>query len=223
MSWSRSSASNPAIAHAAFLVQVGAISLSGVLAPGPLTAAALAYGLTTSSAGILISLGHGVVEWPIMILIVAGLVGFLRSDRARVALSLLGGLILGWMGLVLLSNLGKAVNGSAYNSRYGPFTTGVILTAANPYFLLWWATIGLKLSSDAWQRGIAVFLAFAVVHWLCDAGWLAALSWASFKGSSLLGPVPQRLILAGSAAIMLIFAAKFCIDAIKALSSLRRT
>jgi threonine/homoserine/homoserine lactone efflux protein len=152
-----------------------------------------------------------------MALLAAGLIRFLKGDLAHTVLCLAGGLVLAWMGIGLVSSVNALRTNNLFNARYGPFATGLILTAANPYFLLWWATIGLKLSSDAWQRGPLVFMAFAVVHWLCDAAWLTALAWASFKGGSLIGQGPHRYILLIAGAIMLVFAVRFLIDGFRTL------
>jgi threonine/homoserine/homoserine lactone efflux protein len=72
---------------------------------------------------------------------------------------------------------------------------GIILSAGNPYFLFWWATVGLALATTATGMGIWAFALFAVVHWLCDFIWLGALSWASFKGTGLFGPRSRRIVL----------------------------
>jgi hypothetical protein len=51
----------------------------------------------------------------------------------------------------------------------------------------------------------------ALAHWSCDFLWLAALSWASFEGSVLLGPAGQRVVLAVCAAAMLGFGLYFIV------------
>lgn len=47
-----------------FMLSVVAISLSGVMSPGPLFAVTIAKASGDRKAGLLISLGHGVVEFP---------------------------------------------------------------------------------------------------------------------------------------------------------------
>ena len=59
-----------------FLGQVVVISLSGVMAPGPVTAAAIGMGARSRYAGMLLAIGHGIVEFPLMILIVLEWVEF---------------------------------------------------------------------------------------------------------------------------------------------------
>jgi len=53
----------------AFLLSTVAISLSGVMAPGPITAATLAAGARGRHAGAMICLGHVVVELPLILLL----------------------------------------------------------------------------------------------------------------------------------------------------------
>jgi len=55
-----------------FLIQAILISLSGVMGPGPLTVVVVDEGARSPRAGLLIALGHGVVEFPLMALIAVG-------------------------------------------------------------------------------------------------------------------------------------------------------
>ena len=50
---------------AVFLFKAFVISLSGVLAPGPMTAAAVGHGVRSRHAGALMAVGHAVVEFPL--------------------------------------------------------------------------------------------------------------------------------------------------------------
>ena len=52
-----------------FLTSVVLVSLSGVMTPGPLFAVTVAKSLKGKISGVLISFGHGVVEFPLMFLI----------------------------------------------------------------------------------------------------------------------------------------------------------
>ena len=50
----------------AFLIQTILISLSGVMAPGPITAVTIGKGSVSPYAGALVAVGHGIVEFPLM-------------------------------------------------------------------------------------------------------------------------------------------------------------
>ena len=55
-----------------FLFEAVLISLSGVMAPGPMTAFAVGKGSESPHAGALIAIGHGIVEVSLMISVFYG-------------------------------------------------------------------------------------------------------------------------------------------------------
>jgi threonine/homoserine/homoserine lactone efflux protein len=89
------------------------------------------------------------------------------------------------------------------------FYTGFILSATNPYFLLWWATVGLNLAKDAINLGVLAIILFAIVHSLCDLVWLEIISFTSYKGARLLNERNQRIILAACSAAIIFFGLYF--------------
>jgi len=195
-----------------FLLNVLGISLSGALAPGPVTAAAIGMGSRQRFAGVLMALGHGLVEFPLMILLALGVGGLLTWPSVSIVIGLIGGGFLIFLGVQMFRGLAAAEVGSATMTRGGPLTAGIVLSAGNPYFLLWWATAGLALITTARSEfGILALVLLALTHWSCDLVWLTALSWASFKGSVLLGPKSQRIVLAVCAAAMLGFGLYFIV------------
>src|SRR5512136_1398579 len=119
------------------------------MAPGAITAATIAAGTKSRHAGGLIAVGHAVVEFPLMFLILAGIGVLFESAAAKTVIGLVGGLFLLWMGVQMLRDLRKESAVSAENSSHSPLVTGIILSVSNPYFLLWWATVGLALAKDA--------------------------------------------------------------------------
>ena len=195
-----------------FLCKVVVVSLSGVMAPGAITAATIALGAKDPKAGAIISIGHGMVEIPLIILIVLGLSSILESTTARIAIGIIGGLVLMFIAVTMLNEYRKPPAETKPKTT-APLTAGILLTASNPYFLLWWASVGLNLTISARQLGIIAFVLFAAVHWLCDLIWLSILSWASYKGSTILGPRNQRIILAGCAVILILCSIIFIFDA----------
>jgi threonine/homoserine/homoserine lactone efflux protein len=191
-----------------FLAKVVGISLSGVMAPGPITAATVAMGTKSLYAGPLIAIGHGIIEFPLMVLIILGMGKFLKSTKAKMIIGLAGGAFLLFMAIQMLMTLGVTNNPQTTAMNSSPILTGVILSASNPYFLLWWATVGLRLATDASRLGILVFSLFAVVHWLCD------FTWASFKGTGLFGPSSQLILLVICSLVLLIFGLFFIYKAV---------
>jgi threonine/homoserine/homoserine lactone efflux protein len=193
----------------AFLLSAVAISLSGVMGPGPVTAATLAAGARSRHAGAFIALGHAVVEMPLILLLAAGIGTFLKSPAVKAGIGLVGGVVLVLMGAQLLLSLRGCKTDAEATVQRRPFMTGVVLTAANPYFLFWWATVGLALATQATEFGAVALLTFGVVHWLCDLGWLEMLSWAGFHSSQAVGLRSQKVISAVCAVVLFGFGLKF--------------
>jgi len=196
-----------------FLVQVVVISLSGVMAPGPVTAAAIGMGSRSRYAGMLLAIGHGIVEFPLMVLIVLGMGRILKLPTAQIVIGLAGGAFLLMMAAGMLKSLRSAEIQETKVAKSAPMLAGIILSAGNPYFLFWWATVGLALATTATGMGIWAFALFAVVHWLCDFIWLSALSWASFKGTGLFGLRSQRIVLLICAVALFFFGLFFIYNA----------
>lgn len=193
-----------------FLVRVVGVSLSGVMMPGPVTAAAIAMGARKRHAGALMAVGHGIIEFPLIVLITLGMKEIIESTPVKIVIGLAGGAFLIIMAAKMLKSL-ESVNKSQVTvvSKSAPLLAGVILSGGNPYFFLWWATVGLALATTATGLGVWAFALFAIVHWLCDLVWLEALSWASFKGSVLLSPGRQRIVLVVCAMVIFGFGLLF--------------
>ena len=178
-----------------FLTQVVVISCSGVMQPGPVTATVITMGTRNRYAGTFLALGHGIVEFPLMVVIVLGVGKFFELQSVQIAIGLVGGLFLFLMATQGLLSLRARVDIKPKVLSGKPILAGIILSAGNPFFLIWWATVGLALATQAAQWGIWAFVLFAMTHFSMDLIWLQILSWASFKGSVLLGPRGLQVVL----------------------------
>ena len=196
-----------------FLLKTVGISLSGVLAPGPMTAATLAAGIRSPHAGALIAVGHAVVEVPLMLLILAGAGAVFEAPSVKLGIGLAGGAFLLFLGSQLLAALRRGDVVEGVSETRHPFVTGVVLTAANPYFLIWWATVGMTLATHAVNFGILAFVLFGTLHWLCDLVWLEILSLTSYKGTEVLGGRLQQVVLLVCGIMLVAFGVIFLKDA----------
>jgi threonine/homoserine/homoserine lactone efflux protein len=196
-----------------FLVQVLGISCSGAMQPGPVTATAIAMGVRNRYAGTLIAIGHGIIEFPLMVVIIFGMGKYFNLPKVQIAIWLAGGIFLLLMAIQGLLSLKAKTGNKSKALTNKPVLAGIILSAGNPYFLIWWATVGLALATQATQWGIWAFALFALTHWSVDLIWLQILSWVSFKGSVLLGPRGMRIVLMICSAILLVFGLFFIYNA----------
>ncbi len=157
------------------------VSLSGVVAPGPVFAVSMARGLRSPFAGSLIAVGHALVEIPLVLLIANGLASWLQSDATRIVLGIAGGSLLCWMGYQTLTQLRCSALPSTTARSYSTIVAGMVTTAANPYFFIWWATIGSLLFYKAQTFGLVAVILFMIVHLSTDFIWYSGVSIASYK------------------------------------------
>lgn len=150
------------------------ISLSGVMMPGPVTAGAIAKGAKDKKAGIKIAMGHGLVEFPIIALVALGLT-FIASWEAKAVIGVVGGVLLIYLGYQLFQPIEKEEE----HFPYSPTLVGIMTSVANPYFFIWWATVGAALITRALKYGVWFLAIFAVVHWSCDLMWDSFLTYSS--------------------------------------------
>ena len=150
-----------------FAVMVVAISASGVMSPGPLFSANIIYGLKEGkTAGLKIALGHTIVEFPLIILLGAGIFTTNIFPEYRIIIAIVGALgIFAFAGLQIRSLFQKNIQKNLKPSR-GPILAGIFLSALNPFFIVWWLTIGFKLITESIELwgfiGIIVLFLFHI-------------------------------------------------------------
>jgi threonine/homoserine/homoserine lactone efflux protein len=199
-----------------FLATIAFISLSGVMAPGPIFATTIAKGYQDSKAGLKIATGHAVIELPLMAGIFLGLDTVLKNDTVFFAIGLIGGAILLYMGYDLIRSRESLVKEGAADGR-NTFVAGIVMTAANPYFILWWATVGAALIAGAVAFGPMMLPLFAGVHLACDFVWYEGVSYAVFKSKRAWGARWHKWLFVASGAIMLFFGAYFLASSVGSL------
>lgn len=191
-----------------FILTTVGISLSGVVLPGPLTAATIASGYHNRDAGLMIGLGHGVVELPIIALVYFGFATYLSMPAVRQITGAVGGLLLVVMGALIFFTFKNPAE-AAGRLTHSPLVTGMVMTGGNPYFLLWWATIGVTLIAMAATFGVVGMLVFVVLHLACDIGWSQFLSVTVYKTKHLWTPRVQRIIFSVCALVLIGFGIYF--------------
>jgi len=100
---------------------------------------------------------------------------------------------------------------------YSAFTAGIITSALNPFFLLWWATIGSMLIMRFLDFGITGLAIFIVVHWLCDLVWLSFVSAAVYKTHSLWSKKIQEWLFIACSLLLIGFGGWFVVSGIQSV------
>ena len=196
------------------LLSVVVISFSGVMLPGPMFAVTLAKSLKSPWAGTQISLGHAVIEVPLILLIYFGFAPFFQNTIVQLVLGIVGGGMIIWLGISMFRARAQVVRGGK-DLPYSAFTAGILTSAFNPFFLLWWATIGSLLIMRFLDFGIMGLAVFIVVHWLCDLAWLSFVSVMVYKTHSLWGRKFQEGLFIACSLMLVGFGGWFLVSGIQ--------
>ena len=199
-----------------FAVLVIAVSASGVMAPGPLFAANISYGLRDGvKSGIKMAIGHTIVEFPLVIVLGIGVFSLETFPEFRVLISVFGAITLFAFAFMQIKTVLQKKEGIISNPKQSPLVTGIALSALNPFFIIWWLTIGFKLISDAmliWAfTGILIVF---VMHIWMDFVWLGGISFLASKSSRIISNRNYKALMIVLSLMLVYFGITFLADII---------
>jgi len=198
------------------LIALGTVvvtSLSGVMAPGPMFTMTLAKSYKSPWAGVQVSLGHAVIEVPLILLIYFGVAQFFQNIVVQLLLGVLGGGMIIWMGIGLFRARKEVARGGK-DTPYSAFVAGILMSGLNPFFLVWWVTVGSLLLMTFLEFSPQGLILFIVVHWLCDLVWLSLVSFTIYKTHSFLSQRLQEWIFIALSVALLYFGGWFIVKGI---------
>lgn len=199
-----------------FAIIVIAISASGVMAPGPLFAANVSYGLRDGTrSGIKMAVGHTIVEFPLVILLGVGVLSFEIFPEFRTWISIFGAITLFVFAILQIKSVLQKKEDITTKRKQGPLITGIALSALNPFFIIWWLTIGFKLISDAmiiWAFS-GILIVFFLHIWM-DFVWLGGISFLASKSSRILSNRNYKVLMIGLSLMLVYFGITFLTDLI---------
>ncbi len=198
------------------LLSVVVISFSGVMMPGPMFAVTLTKSYKSPWAGAQIALGHAVIEVPLILLIYFGFAQFFQNSVVQLVLSILGGGMIIWLGTSMFRARAGVVR-KGKDLPYNAFTAGILTSGFNPFFLLWWATIGSLLIMRFLQFGTTWLIVFIIVHWLCDLVWLSLVSIVVYRTHSLWGLKFQEWLFIACSLLLIGFGGWFLVSGVQAV------
>ncbi|HEX9204863.1 MAG TPA: LysE family transporter [Candidatus Deferrimicrobiaceae bacterium] len=212
---------------AAIFVSSFIIGLSGALMPGPLLAVTIRH--TTRQgfvAAPLLVLGHAILEAGLLCLLVFGLTEWLKGDAAVTVIALAGAAMLLRMAVGMareVRTLRFAGSGSPEGDAGPPARTeeaggsgplrplldGIVASASNPYWSLWWATIGLGYMVLSRGQGWVGLASFFAGHILADAAWYLFVGTAVAAGRGWFTDRVYRGVVGACAIFLAFFALSF--------------
>ncbi len=205
------------------------VALTGAMAPGPLLTYTIIKSVNSGRRGYLIGawviLGHALLEMVIVFFLLMGFSFVLKNMMVVRFIGITGGIILVWFGTSLIKDitLGKIsteflkssgnteTDSNQYNTRglENPIVGGIIVSMSNPYWWVWWATIGFAfmiqfdVSLKKWPELIAFFLG----HEAGDLLWYVIVSFLAFFGIRHLNRKTYYGILVVCGIFMILFGA----------------
>ncbi len=196
------------------LLSVVVISLSGVMMPGPMFAVTLAKSFKSPFAGARIALGHAVVEVPVILLIYFGFAQIFEDNLVQIVLSLAGGAMIVWLGAAMFRARARVVR-EGKDLSYSAFTAGIITSGLNPFFLLWWATVGSLLVVRFLEFGLGGLAIFTISHWLVDLVWLSFVSVLVYRTHRFWGKRFQEGVFVATSLLLVGFGVWFMVSGIQ--------
>jgi threonine/homoserine/homoserine lactone efflux protein len=197
------------------------VGFSGAMMPGPLLAVGISetprHGWRT---GPIISVGHAIAEIGVVLVLMAGVVAFADDSRVTKVISVLGGIALIGMGAMMiwdiLKNRVKYDAGADDEKKSQKLLAGKGITAtlSNPFWFVWWGTVGLALLVDSQQVGIKGPVVFYFGHILSDFVWYTVVTVILWQGRRLIMGTGLKVLILACAVFLLYLGTKFFINGI---------
>ncbi|PKM96087.1 MAG: lysine transporter LysE [Firmicutes bacterium HGW-Firmicutes-1] len=194
-----------------------AIGFSGALMPGPLLGLTIDVGIKKGAkGGLLLGLGHALLELVTVVLLMLGLKEFFTYPIVSGVIGIVGGLVLLLMGLdmffsaiknkISLEDLKTAEHKYSWKKL---IIKGVTVSISNPYFILWWASIGMALLVDSLKVGLVGVALVYIGHILSDISWFTFVAFSMSKSRKLMSPKVYKGLIIGLGAFVVCFALYF--------------
>lgn len=195
------------------------LALSGILTPGPILTVTVAESARRGfKAGPLIISGHALLELIVVLAIILGLGAYLKSALVMGIIALLGGAMLIWLGIGMVRTAGSLSIGAQKagdNPKHTPhpFAMGMLASISNPYWTLWWATIGLGYLVAAMKLGLGGVIVFFLGHITADFAWYSIVSLGVSRGKALIKDKTYQMIIRFCGLLLLGFGVWFLLAA----------
>jgi threonine/homoserine/homoserine lactone efflux protein len=185
------------------------IGLTGALAPGPTLVATINASMAGDwTTGLKVSLGHVIVELFLVILILLGLATIALPYTSVIAG--IGGIALIAFGALTIAGSRKAtMRTSSSQTLSNPYMAGLVTSAANPYFWIWWISIGSAMVIAGLQGGLVLVGALMIGHWSADTVWLTLVSTSVSKGRMIVSDSTYQKIIALCGIFLILFGAYY--------------
>jgi threonine/homoserine/homoserine lactone efflux protein len=159
------------------------VAFSGALMPGPMLTLVIASvaqkGFWTS---VFIVIGHSILELLIVISFYLGVLKYLDNPLVIKIISIVGGAFLIYMAVSIIVSIARKkikldLDAKSIAKNLGTKNTfiitgkGILISLANPYWYVWWLTIGATFMIKSVQHSFGGVAFFYTGHILADFIW----------------------------------------------------
>ena len=194
------------------------LALSGALMPGPLLTVTIAESARRGFlAGPLLMTGHALLEFMLVLAIIKGLGPYLNAPVTMGIVAFIGGGVLIWMGVNMIRTAGNLTlntenTGASSVQTPHPFLVGILASISNPYWTIWWVTIGMAYLMAAIKFGYLGVIVFFLGHISADFVWYCMVSYGISRGKKILKDKILQMMIRICGVFLLGFGAWFLLS-----------
>jgi threonine/homoserine/homoserine lactone efflux protein len=188
-------------------------AITGAMSPGPLLTYTIMSAIRDKKKGYMVGIwiiaGHAILESAIIIAILLGFSAFLGNVVFVRVISIVGCGCLIFFGVSIFVRAARGKisadflegtdTGTDMKSRWldRPVLGGILVSMSNPYWWIWWVTIGgaflaqFKITITDWD----MLLAFFIGHEAGDLAWYAPVSFLTHFGRKKLDKTVYTIVL----------------------------
>lgn len=191
------------------------VGLTGAVAPGPTLIATIQCSVRGGwTMGPKVTLGHMLLETAVFVLVLFGVSTTAVASYAR-PIALIGGIALIAFGILTVHESRQAsLDQSSETATGNPYLAGLVTCGTNPYFWIWWLTVGGAFLLVALEGGVIFGVIFMIGHWAADAGWYTVVAAGIHRGRSVLSERGYRTVLVICGAFLICFGGYYLVGAL---------
>ncbi|MFX1386094.1 MAG: LysE family transporter [Promethearchaeota archaeon] len=193
------------------------VALTGALSPGPVLTFTIykSFKSKTPFTGVLIVLGHALLELFLIILLLLGASYLFQNLIFLIMIGVIGGTCLITFGFLTIREVYKKKYEIKFNIEQenmkgfkgNSFLGGIFYSITNPYWEFWWSAMGVALMINlnvSFQNPIGLLL-FFLGHELGDFVWYVPISLFVYFGGKSLNSKVYKYVLIVCGGFMIIF------------------
>ena len=199
------------------------VGFSGAMTPGPLLLVTISQTLKMGFiAAPLIIVGHSLLELAATAGLVIGVKELIDKPLVSGLIGVSGGTVMLLMSIGMVREAfrkggmeakGRETEIREQNISPGqiakPVGLGVLISLSNPFWTIWWVTVGAAFIAKALETGFSLLPAFYIGHILSDYVWYGIVGIGIVLGIRVMGGRGYRVLLLICSVFLMLFGVYF--------------